>query len=93
MFGGCSREPFNDTVIITDQQEENGFGSFAGKQIENIGDEGIDFPQRRYGNSLCAYQNKIFMFGGGGPYNQQGKIRPTYNDIRIFDCCKNPFLR
>lgn len=44
MFGGYSREPFNDTRIISDGLDESGFGRFTAKIIDNIGEEGIDYP-------------------------------------------------
>lgn len=88
LFGGFAREPFNDTRIITCEDyynEERYYGSV----FENIGEEGINFPQKRFGHSFSLYKgNQGVVFGGGGAYNQQAKLRLTFNDVKIFDTCK-----
>ncbi|CDW89123.1 kelch motif family protein [Stylonychia lemnae] len=83
MFGGSAREPFNDTRCLEDMDTK-----FFGKLFENEGEEGLGFPQRRFGNTLNLFQRQLVVFGGGGAYNSQAKMRLTYNDVFMFDIGK-----
>eukprot|EP00347_Sterkiella_histriomuscorum_P019403 403341758 len=84
LFGGsAAKEPFNDSRRLDDMDDR-----FYAKLFENTGEEGINFPKKRYGHSLSLWQRQLVVFGGGGAYNQQAKMRLTYNDVFIFDIDK-----
>jgi len=84
MFGGFAREPFNDLRHLV-ELENYSFKCFL---YENKGEEGIRFPQKRFGHSLSVYKHYLVVFGGGGSYNVQAKTRLTLNDVKVFDTGK-----
>jgi hypothetical protein len=81
MFGGFAREPFNDLRHLV-ELENHTFKCFL---YENKGEEGISFPQKRFGHSLSVFKHYLVVFGGGGSYNVQAKTRLTLNDVKVFD--------
>ena len=64
MFGGFARESFNDTRVLYDYDDK-----FMGQIFENQGEEGINYPQKRFGHSMSIYKQGFVVFGGGGIYN------------------------
>jgi hypothetical protein len=42
----------------------------------------------RYGCAMGHYQNKLYIYGGGGDYVQPLKVRNTFSDTWIFDLSK-----
>jgi DNA-binding XRE family transcriptional regulator len=83
LFGGYSKEPFNDTRIMINCEEH-----WFSELFENRGEEGIDYPQKRFGHSLNVYRQSLVLFGGGTSYNPNVKLRLTMNDVKTFDTSK-----
>eukprot|EP00347_Sterkiella_histriomuscorum_P011255 403373153 len=77
---GFAREPFNDTRTIIDYDEK-----YSCQIFENKGEEGIDYPQKRFGHSLSVFKQNLVLFGGGGAYNSQAKTRLSLNDVKTFN--------
>ncbi len=46
-------------------------------------------PEKRFGHSLLAYNNKLFIFGGGGSFSHTFGFRETFQDVEAFSLKEN----
>jgi hypothetical protein len=42
-------------------------------------------PSARSAHSLCAYNEKLVLFGGSGFFHQEIGMREAYNDLWMWD--------
>ena len=76
VFGGFSRDIYNDTRAY-DQ------GTKTWKLIQY--EPGQRVPDKRQNHTMIAYDNKLILFGGSGPYMPSVKMRASYNDLWSFN--------
>lgn len=41
--------------------------------------------RKRFGHSMCFYEDKLLVFGGGGLFMQKIKKRETFNDLQLIN--------
>lgn len=75
LFGGFSRDLFRDVRVFDIQTQ----------RWRLITPSRGNMPNPRFAHTMCQYQNKLYVFGGAGPYINSIKMRLSYNDVQVFD--------
>ena len=79
VFGGFSREIYNDTrAFDVDTKTWRVVKYETGSRV----------PDKRQNHTLVAYDDRLILFGGSGPYMASVKMRASYNDVWTFDTKK-----
>lgn len=69
-----------------------GFNPLVSKMGQGIGnlllnkvDQNYFWPQARFAHTFIAFDDKLVLFGGAGPYLKSINMRTSFNDVCIFD--------
>lgn len=83
LFGGFSRDLFGDFRVY----------DVGTKYWRILPQDSLIGPGPRYSHTMMAYDRKIIVFGGAGPYMPAIKMRVCYNDVHIFDTDSEQWLK
>jgi hypothetical protein len=78
VYGGIGSQKF-DHFNEYDMNEQRWF-KFMPKNTNYT-----DLPAKRFGHTMCAFQDYFVLFGGCGNYSKKTKIHESFNDVKIFD--------
>ncbi len=51
------------------------------------------WPRARFAHSMVTYKNRLYIFGGAGPYIRQIKMRLGLNDLWIYDLALDKWIQ
>jgi len=84
MFGGLSRQLFNDISYIRELPFANSGEDQRFKWFDvNYNDNDV-VPYERFGHIAAQFDKDIIIFGGARMYNKSSKVRECLGDIAIF---------
>jgi len=80
VFGGFSREVFNDLRILDLNNHQWRVVDYESSEAKNSA------PSPRYCHSMVSYANRfLVVFGGAGNFVKEMNVRPCKNDLFVFD--------
>jgi hypothetical protein len=83
LFGGQNNYCMNEMRVI-----EEIHGRYRSKLILPNGEEGFDYPNKKYGHTMVKYRKNFVIFGGGSDYDHDVKLRQMFNDLKMFNLSK-----
>ena len=76
VFGGFSRDTYNDLKVFD-------MGTTRWREVDTSAMRVI--PDPRVSHTMVNYNDKMILFGGGGPYLPNLHMMPSFNDIWMFE--------
>lgn len=76
VFGGFSRDTYNDLKVFD-------MGTTRWREVDTSTMRVI--PDPRVSHTMVNYNDKMILFGGGGPYLANLHMMPSFNDIWMFE--------